>query len=291
MQDLNWSDLRYLLAVARAGTLSGAARDLAVDDTTVGRRIAALEAALGARLLERTSDGRLRPTEAGAAALSHAERIEREIGALGLTVGGSNERVAGSVRLTSVPLLVDRLLVPALPCIFAAHPALRLELVAEPADLSLTRRQADMALRLARPQGASRSIVTRRVGRLGYAVYGSASLAPPDAEALPWLTYDEAFAHLPQARWISAVLARQGGRRAPFTLNDAEGLLEAVAAGLGKTLLPCCIADRDPRLRRLAAPAEPPQRELWLLVHTELRPLARIAAVAGWLAGLLPRGD
>ncbi|SMF02236.1 transcriptional regulator, LysR family [Tistlia consotensis] len=291
MQPLDWNDLRHLLAAARAGTLAGAAADLGVDATTVSRRLAALERALGARLLERAGDGRLRPSEAGRRALVHAEEIERAAGRLGGSVAGADRESAGTVRLTAVPLIAERLLVPALPDLFAAHPGLRLELVAEPADLSLTRRQADMALRLARPRGSSRSVVARRIGRLAYGVYAPAAMPAADAEALPWLTFDEAWAHLPPARWIAAALAREG-RPAALAANDGATLLEAAAAGLGRTLLPDAVAGRDPRLRRLSGPAGPaglPVRELWLLVHAELRGLARIAAVAGWLAALLPQ--
>jgi DNA-binding transcriptional LysR family regulator len=293
MQPLNWHDLRYLLAVARAGTLAAAARDLAVDDTTVSRRLAALEAGLGAQLFERSAEGRLLPTPAGRRALGHAERIEREVGELRRGVAGTDRLAAGTVRLTTVPLLAGRLRAPALPALFAAHPGLFLELVAEPADLSLTRRQADMALRLARPRGAAGSVVARRIGRLAYGLYGPAGADAGRDAALPWLSYEEAWAHLPQARWIAAARGRLDEPAAPLAVNDGDGLLEAVAAGLGKSLLPCAVAAQDPRLRRLEVPARIvaalPMRELWLLVHAELRGLARIAAVAGWLEGVLPR--
>lgn len=285
--EVNWNDLRYLLAVARAGTLAAAARDLGVDDTTVARRLRALEEALGSRLTERGGDGRLRPSGAGRRALEGAEAVERELARLAAALNEAAPEAAGTVRLTSVPLLVDRLLVPALPGLLSAHPGLRVELVAEPADLSLTRRQADMALRLARPRAGGRQVAARRIGRLGYGLYAAAAAGP--AEELPWLTYDEAWAHLPQARWLAARLARAGGRLAPLAVSDGGALLEATAAGLGRALLPCLVAERDPRLRRLPDPAgEPlPQRELWLLLHAELRSLPRTAAVAAWLERLL----
>ena len=290
MRPLDWNDLRFVLAVARGGTLAGAAKALGVDDSTVSRRVARLEASLGARLFERAGDGRLRPTPAGAAAVARAERMELEVEGLRDGVSGADSACAGSVRLTSVPLLVNRLLVPALPGLLERHPALRLELVADPADLSLRRREADLALRLARPRDGGRSVVARRIGRLRYAVYAAASLPPAAAAELPWVTYDEAFAHLPQARWIAAALARpDGGAAARFVVNDGEALVEAVAAGLGKSLLPGVVAGRDPRLVRLAFAEDEPilERELWLLVHRELRRLPRIAAVSDWLSGLV----
>ncbi len=288
MRSLDWNDLRYVLAVARGGTLAGASKALGVDDSTVSRRVARLEALLAAKLFERAGDGRLRPTPAGATAVERAERMELEAEGLRDSVTGADAACAGMVRLTSVPLLVNRLLVPALPNLLEQHPALSLELVADPSDLSLRRREADIALRLARPRRGGRSVVARRIGTLRYAVYAAASLPVEAAAALPWATYDEAFAHLPQARWIAAALAR-GDAAARFVVNDGEALVEAVAAGLGRSLLPGAVAARDPRLARLAAPDGKPvlERELWLLVHGELRRLARIEAVSDWLCGLV----
>jgi len=279
-QTLNWNDLRYLLAVAQGGTLSAAARRLRVDETTVARRLAAAEAILGTRLFER-ADGAMRPTAAGEVAVAHAERVEREVQALHGRIAGADAAVAGSVRLTSVPIVVNRLLAPALPMLVAAHPLLRLELIAEPRNLSLTKREADMALRLARPQGGG-SVVTRRIGRLDYAVYGPRD---GDADALPWITYEEGLEELPQAKWIAA--AARGRAAAPVTAGDAETILAAVRAGVGKSLLPCVVADREPGLRRLGDAAPVLSRELWLLVHADLRRLARIVAVIGWIEQVL----
>jgi DNA-binding transcriptional LysR family regulator len=112
-----------------------------------------------------------------------------------------------------------------------------------------------------------------------------------DAKILPWVTYDEAMAHLPQARWIVATAARSNQRIAAVRVNDAEALLEAVLAGLGRSLLPCVIADRDSRLRRLGAKGGAPalSRELWLLMHSDLRRLGRIEAVVKWIEQIAPR--
>jgi DNA-binding transcriptional LysR family regulator len=291
MQSPSWNDLRYLLAVSRGRSLASAARVLAVDGTTVARRLAALQAALGARLYQRLADGTLQLTPAGERAALHAERIEREIGALAGGLSGADATVSGTVRVTAVPILVNHLLVPAAPRLLRRHPELRLELVAEPRDLSLTRRETDLALRLARPRAGGAKVTARRVGMLGYDVYAAASCAVREARNLPWITYDEAMAHLPQARWIAAAASRGGETIAALRVNDAEALRRAVIAGLGRSLLPCLIADGDARLRRLGARRGPPPltRELWLLSHAELRNLARIEAVATWIAALTPR--
>ena len=108
---------------------------------------------------------------------------------------------------------------------------------------------------------------------------------------LPWISYDETMAHLPQARWMTATAARSNQRIAAVRVNDAEALLEAVLAGLGRSLMPCVIADRDARLRRLGASggASILSRELWLLTHSDLRRIGRIEAVVNWIEQIAPR--
>ena len=274
MQDLDWQTLRFILAVGRSQSLAGAAKLLGINETTVSRRIAQADVRLGARLFER-SRGQLLPTEAGQAAIAGAERVELEVQTLTRAVSGNDRLAAGTVRVTSVPVLVNRLLIPQLSDLLRCHPQLRVELIAEPRDLSLTKREADIALRLARPRKETRAIA-RRVGRLDYGVYGPAGVADL---ALPWISYGEAMADLPQERWMTA---RQDGPSRTM-VNDAEGILQGVKAGLGKSLLPIAIAKWEPGLARLDRGAPPLSRELWLMVHPELRDLTRIRVVLDWL--------
>jgi DNA-binding transcriptional LysR family regulator len=276
MQAMEWSDLRYVLAVARAGTLAAAARRLRVNQTTVARRLAAAERVLRARLFER-KDGLLHPTRAGEAAIARAARVEQEVIALERGIGGADAVVAGSVRVTAVPILANRLLIPAMPGLLRRFPQLRVELVAESRNLSLARREADIALRLGRPE--SGNALMRHIGRLDYAVYGPRGRAGD----LAWITYEEGSSHLPQARFIAA----QEQEVAPVAVNDAEALVEAVRAGLGKSLLPCFVGERAPGLRRLSRGVAF-SRDIWLMVHRDLRTQARIAAVIDWLTELVP---
>jgi len=289
MQSLNWNDLRHVLAVSRAGSLSGAAKLLRVDDTTVARRLTTLQERAGARLYQRLADGTLRLTTAGERAALHAERIEREVGLLDAALSGRHGTIAGTVRVTSVPIVVNRLLIPAVSDFLRRHPGLNLELIADARDLSLTRRETDLALRLARPKTGGTRVTARRIGALDYDVYAAAGHSPREANKLPWVTYEEGMAHLPQARWMASAAGREDTAR--LRVNDAEAVLAAVAAGLGRSLLPCAIADPDPRLGRFGAKrrAAPLTRELWLLVHSELRTLARIEAVITWLERIAPR--
>jgi len=275
---MEWSDLRYVLTIARAGTLAAAARRLGVNQTTAARRLAAAEAALGARLFERR-DGVLYPTKAGEGAIARAAQVEQEVRALEAGIGGADARAAGTVRLTAVPILANRLLIPAVPRLIARHPRLRLELIAEPRNLSLTRCETDIALRLARPE--SGAALARRIGRLDYAVYGPRRRKADD---LAWITYEEGLSHLPQARFMAT--AAGASETVPLLLNDAEAIVQAVRAGLGKSLLPCFVGEREPGLTRFGRVVL--SREIWLMVHRDLRAQARIAAVIDWLAELMP---
>ncbi len=291
MQTLNWNDLRYILAISRGRRLAAAARLLGVDDTTVARRLAAVQRSTGARLYHHLADGTLELTPSGERAALHAERIESEIGVLAAVLSGADDVISGTVRVTSVPIIVNRILVPAAQILLRRHPALQLELTADARELSLTRREADLALRLARPKTGGARVVARRVGTLRYEVYAAASCSARKANMLPWITYDEAVAHLPQARWIAATIAGSGEKVASVRVNDAEAVLEAVIAGLGRSLLPRVIADGDPRLTRLGSKHRPPAltRELWLLTHSEFRTLGRIKAVVKWIEQIAPR--
>ncbi len=274
MQNMDWDDLRFVLAIARAGTLAAAARRLGVNQTTVSRRLDAAETSLGARLFDRVN-GALRPTAAGTVAISRAAQMEEQVRALETGIA-SDDEAAGRVRLTAVPILVNRLLVPNLPRFYDAYPRIEIELIAEPRNVSLSRREADIALRLSRPEHGAATL-TRRIGLLGYAAYG-----PREGDDdLPWIGYEENQWHLPQAQWLIAAQ----GRLAAMSFNDADGIVEAIHAGLGKSLLPCLIADHDMRLKRLN-PDIVLSREVWLLAHRDLRQQRRVDAVVTWLQNL-----
>jgi DNA-binding transcriptional LysR family regulator len=243
----------------------------------------AIETALGVRLFERSADGDMRLTQAGEIAAKRADAVEAEIGGLRAAMQGVDASASGTVRVTAVPILINRILVPAVAELMAQHSQLRVELIAESRDLNLTRREADIALRLARPtDDAGNSVLSRRIGTLTYAVYVGRHVRA-DAAKLPWLTYEDGMAHLPQARWIAKVAGKDGGYSA-VAVNDAEAILQAVQAGLGRSLLPCIVADLISGLVRVSVDeAALPEREIWLLTHPDLRHLARIAAVLAWI--------
>ncbi len=291
MQTPNWNDLRYILAVSRGRTLAAAARLLGVDGTTVARRIAAVQQSIGAQLVHRSGDGTLRLTPSGEQAARHAESIESEIASLTSAISVNDHAVSGTVRVTSVPIVLNRILVPATKTLLMHYPQLKLELIADARDLSLTRREADIAVRLGRPMTGGLKVIARHAGTLGYGEYASADLSSREAQILPWITYDDTMAHLPQARSIAAIAAGDDDSIAPVRVNDTEGVYGTVIAGLGRSLLPCLIADGDARLRRLDAKGNPPvlTRDLWLLTHSELKSLGRIQAVMKWIEEIVPK--
>ena len=283
LHDIDWDDLRHVLALARGGSFAAAGRALGTDATTVGRRLRILEKRLGTTLFARNTGGTLSPTSTGEIAVAKAEAMEAEVMALSSALDAADPMALGKVRLTAAPSFISRLLVPSLPSLLAQHSGLQLELIGDPRNLNLTRREADMALRLARPADMTNGkVVARRIATLDYAIY-VATGKERHAEDLPWIIYEEAMAHLPHARWITTQ-AEKSGCSSPLAVNDAEALLQAAVAGLGRALLPKIMAENAGGLCRVeSGDRNPPTREMWLLIHAELRQLVRIRAVSDWL--------
>ncbi|MDR6899038.1 LysR family transcriptional regulator [Rhizobium miluonense] len=286
MHDIDWNDLRHVLALARGGSFAAAGRVLGTDATTVGRRLRILENRLGAALFSRDAGGTLSPTPTGEIAVAKAEAVEAEVMALSGALDAADPMALGRVRLTAAPSFISRLLIPSLPSLLAQHSGLQLELIGDSRNFNLTRREADMALRLARPADMTNGrVVARRIATLDYAVYVAAG-RESHVENLPWIVYEEAMSHLPHARWIAAQ-AKKSDLSSPVAVNDAEALLQAAAAGLGRALLPKILAENAGDLCRVdTGDTNPPTREMWLLIHAELRQLVRIRTVSDWLDGV-----
>src|SRR5690606_24134504 len=128
--------------------------------------------------------------------------------------------------------------------------------------------------------------IIRRIGRLSYGVYTSVTRANA---RVPWIAYDNRLSDLPQARWIAERMARDNADKPQVLINDAETLLRCVKLGLGKSVLPTTVGDNEPDLVRIEPEAPPMSREIWLMVHPELRHLTRIRAVLDWLEELSAR--
>jgi len=152
-------------------------------------------------------------------------------------------------------------------------------LLHDPRNFSLSNREADIALRFARPEKDYR-VLARRLCELPYGVYGPVG---PRARALPWITYEESLSAQPPARWLAEALKEDPDARPGLIVNDSDVAVHAIRAGLGRSLLPFCVGDREDGLSRLSGSAPVLMRELWLLVHPDLRDLARIRVVIDWI--------
>lgn len=287
MQSHDWNDLKYLLALHRAGKLSQAGRALGVSDTTVARRIRELEQSLETKLFVRSDNGRYEPTDAALKILPIAETIEAEHSAIRAVTGESAERVSGYVRISAVPIIVNRILVPNLATLEQLHPNLTIELVPGSGNMDLSKREADLAVRFARPSGGGLRTKAQKLGALSFAAYAASSISPDQNNHLKWITYDAANLDLPQARWLENA-AKAPEQRANLRVADAETAMKAVAEGIGKTLLPRAIASGDPRLRAIKPEggAPYPTREVWMLSHVDQTSRMSITATKEWLKGL-----
>jgi len=288
MQIRNWDDLRYLLAIKRGRSLSAAAKLLNVNTTTVSRRINILESTVGTPLTHRLPSGSIELTTCGESIASASESAEHHINLIEDTLGPQAQLCQGIVRLTSVPIVINQILTPKIASILKTHPELEIELVPESRDLSLSRREADIAIRLARPSTGGTQIKIRKIGELSCSVYALRKRSAQKIE-LPWIAYDDTLAHIPPDRWIRKAAVSESGSMANIRVHDAETAVQAVLAGVGKTVLPDAIGLQDKRLVSLSidAVSKPPARELWLLSHTNQSHLSRIQAVIQWIEAVL----
>lgn len=273
---LTAADLEVVLALVRGGTLAQAAERSGSDPSTVFRALQRVERRLGQRLFERTRQGYL-PTEAASEVARHAERIETELEAARAAAAGSAAPVAGRVRLTTTDSVLRGLVLPQLPALARQHPLLQLELRTTNELMSLTRRDADLAVR-ATPRPPEH-LVGRHLGTLRFAVCGLRSAharRPQTLDGLDWIAPDEAMPEHPSVRWRRRHLPRLAPRH---LVDGIVGVVDAIKAGLGVGVLPLFMLDVEPQLKALSPPLEGCESSLWLLAHPEARHLRRIAAV------------
>jgi DNA-binding transcriptional LysR family regulator len=279
-------ELASVLAMHRGGTLSAAAALLGADGSTVFRTLQRLERRVHQRLFERSRSG-YRATELGQQWAALGERIEVELEAARALTQIKGGAVTGRVRISTTDTLLQGLLLPALPALAAAHPQLECELDASNEPASLTRRDADIALRATRkPPG---HLVGRSLGAIRSAVFARRpprSLHPelpalPAIADCPWIAPDEALPDHLSVRWRKRHLPRVVPR---YGLHSVLGVFQAIEAGLGVGIVPLFLAAGRDDLVPLTPPLEECETQLWLLTHPESRHLRRISTVAAHLA-------
>jgi DNA-binding transcriptional LysR family regulator len=281
---LDWDDLRFFAELARTGSLSAAARRLKVDHSTVARRVSGLEESLGVRLFDRLPRG-WALTHDGEEMAERVERLESEIFALGSFARGRSDALTGTVRVSAPPAFAALFLMPRLGLLRERHPGIELELAGEMRIANLTRREADLALRIGRPEGAS--MVVRRLPDFGYGLFGRRDYVErvPEAE---WtlLGHDESLEHSPPQQWMRRYAA---GRPLSIRSNDISGLFTAVRAGIGVAILSWYMAELAPELVCVATGAAELRRELWMVVHADVRRAPGVRAVMDTIVDIVER--
>ena len=279
-----WDDLRYFLATTREGNTSAAARLLGVNQSTVSRRLAALEQDLDLKLFSRTPSGLVLSAD-GKRLEVMAKRIEEQVHDIERELSASKERVEGVVRITTIEEMASVVIVPNLKMFRARWPHIQLELLTGMRNFDLSRNQADVALRLARPQ--ENDLIARKVGGFGYGVYASkAYLEGLDDETLShpermdWLVLD-AGAHEQQSReWLT----RNFPNLNPIMrISSFKPMVNSVQAGLGVALLPRPYGHFYDDLVPLPIDTRDLRRDIWLVVHKDMRRVPAVVAVLEFL--------
>ena len=279
---IDWSDYQLVLSIGRAGSLSGAARQLGVNHSTVFRRLNAVEEKLAVRLFERQASG-YAMTAAGEEMLRSAERIEEETLGLERRLTGRDLRLSGNLRVTTTDTLFLHLLMPLLAGFIRRYPGIQLEAQIASTSLNISRREADIAIRST--PSPPETLVGRHICDVVTAIYGAEayldSTKARDLSEYDWLAPDDSLAHLPSARWLARAYPQA---RVVLRCNTLVGLLEAAKAGLGIAALPCFMGSAHRTLRRLTAPNPEFTVGLWLLTHADLRRTARVRAFMQYMA-------
>ena len=285
MPGFDWNDLKSFLAVARSGRLTAAAGRLGIDHSTLSRRLTALEHALKAKLFDRSPSG-YTLTEPGRRLLPTAEEMERLALGAQEAVGGSAASVEGAVRIGAPEGFGSYFLAPRIAALKARHPGLLVQLVAQTAVFSLSKRDADIAISVSRPP-AGRLIVTKLTDYdLGlYAAPAYLDAHPPvrgtaDLDAHSFVGYIGELLHFPELDFLQHV-APEGA--VSVESSNLLAQLRATLAGAGLCVLPAFLAGEEKGLVRVLPDAVSLTRSLWLIVHQDLAELARVKAVVRFI--------
>ena len=273
---MEWSDLPIFLAIAREGTLGAAARKLGQTQPTMGRRLRALEEAAGASLFQRTGHGFIL-TDEGQAMLGHALRMEEEALAMQRALDGSAGGLEGMLRLSCSDWFGVTLLSPVLAEFAQRHPGVVVELLTDPRLYSLSRREADVVMRIApfdEPDVIARKLVTIRYGLYGKT--GRWSPRPGDGENCRLVIMDTAFGGMPDVRWITRMLPKA---TVVSRSNNREVQARLCALGAGLAVLPRPLGDTVAGIERIDLGEDPPSRDTWIGYHRDLRRLPRLRAL------------
>lgn len=267
---MNWDDMRLFLAVARTGSISGAAKQLGVQHSTVSRRMRQLEEKLGARLIERKKSG-YELTEAGENIRQAAIRIEQEMIAVDDALLGKDTNLVGPLRVTAINNMASSVLMPMFAEFSRQHPQVELHIIVSNTDASLPEREADIAIRLT--NSPTDTLIGKRMVTVASTIYGQRDYLKQLKKAggePKWIGVNCCGFHKSWTRQYST------NHDFEFYSDDTLLTLAAIREGLGISFLPCFMGDTDPLLERYAAPDPAHDLGLWILLHPDLKRTARV---------------
>ncbi|MFT7245718.1 MAG: DNA-binding transcriptional LysR family regulator [Candidatus Azotimanducaceae bacterium] len=286
---VNWDDLRIFLTVARRNNLDAAAAYLRLDPTTLGRRIRRLEAAIGARLFERSRKGHV-PTPTGEWLLNQVEVIEQVVSRVGETISGEVQGITGTVRLSVTEAFGNVVIAPALVNLLAEFPALKLELIATSGFLSVNKREADMAVMLSRPTRGRLKVskltdyTLKLYANPEYLKNHAAVNNIADLHQQTLIGYVDDLIYSPRLRYYDEVDA---GLIPGLTSSSLLAQKQLACTGCGIAMLPRFVAEQEPDLQLVLADEVTVTRSFWLAVHEDIAEHARIRAVINFLTELV----
>lgn len=271
-----WDDIRYFLELARTGSLSGAARRLQVEHSTVARRVESLEQSLGLKLFDRLPKAWSLTAE-GETLVAQAGRIDDEAQAFSRAALGVSS-LQGTVRVSAPPVMAGHFLVPRLAAIHDRWQNIQLEMIGESREANLARGEADLAIRMSRPTAPG--LTARSIGDMGYGLYAAHGYTQRPSDRWEFLGYDDSLVQVPQQRWLNQVAAH---RRFVFRSNDLTALFNAARVGLGIAVLPHFLAAGDDALSLISDPICPTVRPIWLVMHADVKRSPRVRLMADLL--------
>lgn len=294
MASFEWDDLRYVLAVANAKSLAGAARALGVNHTTVLRRVSAFEKRLGLRLFERLATGYVL-TAGGEELIATARHIDDTVTNLERTLAGQDLRLSGAVRITTTDTLMGSVLPEILAEFRVAYPGIQVDVAVSNLMLNLSKRDADVAIRPAKDP--PETLVGRRVAKVAFAIYASRAyiaqrgkiadkISVAALRTQQWIAPDDSLAGTSVAQWMRAQVP---DAEISLRADSLVAMRQAAQAGLGLAALPCYLGDSSPDLLCVHPPIAAMETALWILTHEDLRHTARIRAFTEFAANAFAR--
>jgi len=289
MNNINWDGLRYFLAAAEAGSLSAAAKALNSNQPTIGRHIDALETTLGVKLFQRSVKG-ISLTEEGQAVFEQAEKIQRSVVKIQRVVQGGEDHASGTVRLSLPEGLGQELLIPALDKFYKAYPDVKLIFNVSATTANLTQGEADVAVRLFRPEEAD--LVIKDLGEMKMGLYASKKYEKnyglpnklKDLRQHKVITYGDHLSILPENQWL---LNHTEESLRILSSDSTVTRFKATTSGVGISVQPVALSQTNKNLNRLFKAANLPAHKVWMVYHKDLRHMSRIRAVVDFISDYL----